>query len=221
MTTHDPRPEATPAHRDEAPAHRDPVADRTEPTLDRREVVDREKERFGGVKIVCAFFGWITATGMTVLLTALVAAAGAGVGLVSDTSDITDAAQNQGISADEIGWAGVILLLVVVLVSYYSGGYVAGRMARFDGIRQGLAVFGWAVVAAVVVAILGAVAGSQYNVFDDLNAFPRIPDSLSDLSLQGVVALVGVVATALVGAALGGLAGMHFHRKVDKAGLGR
>ncbi|MCX6405991.1 MAG: hypothetical protein NTV28_03620 [Propionibacteriales bacterium] len=221
MTTHDPRPEATPAHRDEAPAHRDPVADRTEPTLDRREVVDREKERFGGVKIVCAFFGWITATGMTVLLTALVAAAGAGVGLVSDTSDITDSAQNQGISADEIGWAGVILLLVVVLVSYYSGGYVAGRMARFDGIRQGLAVFGWAVVAAVVVAILGAVAGSQYNVFDDLNAFPRIPDSLSDLSLQGVVALVGVVATALVGAALGGLAGMHFHRKVDKAGLGR
>ncbi len=221
MTTHDPRPEATPAHRDAAPTHRDPVADRTEPTLDRRDVVDREKERFGGVKIVCAFFGWITATGMTVLLTALVAAAGAGVGLVSDTSDLTDAARNQGISADEIGWAGVILLLVVVFVSYYSGGYVAGRMARFDGIRQGLAVFGWAVVAAIVVAILGAVAGSQYNVFDDLNAFPRIPDSLSGLSLQGVVALVGVVATALVGAALGGLAGMHFHRKVDKAGLGR
>ena len=158
---------------------------------------------------------------MTVLLTALVAAAGAGVGLVSDTSDLTDAAQNQGISADEIGWAGVILLLVVVFVSYYSGGYVAGRMARFDGIRQGIAVFGWAVVAAIVIAILGAVAGSQYNVFDNLNAFPRIPDSLSGLSLQGVVALVGVVATALVGAALGGLAGMHFHRKVDKAGLGR
>ncbi|WP_067853603.1 MULTISPECIES: hypothetical protein [Aeromicrobium] len=221
MTTHDPRPEATPAHRDAAPAHREPVAGRTDPTLDRRDVVDREKERFGGIKIVCAFFGWITATGMTVLLTALVAAAGAGVGLVSDTSDLTDAAQNQGISADEIGWAGVILLLVVVFVSYYSGGYVAGRMARFDGIRQGIAVFGWAVVAAIVIAILGAVAGSQYNVFDNLNAFPRIPDSLSGLSLQGVVALVGVVATALVGAALGGLAGMHFHRKVDKAGLGR
>ena len=221
MPPHAPRPEATPAHRDAAPAHREPVAGRTDPTLDRRDVVDREKERFGGIKIVCAFFGWITATGMTVLLTALVAAAGAGVGLVSDTSDLTDAAQNQGISADEIGWAGVILLLVVVFVSYYSGGYVAGRMARFDGIRQGIAVFGWAVVAAIVIAILGAVAGSQYNVFDNLNAFPRIPDSLSGLSLQGVVALVGVVATALVGAALGGLAGMHFHRKVDKAGLGR
>ncbi|WP_370187078.1 hypothetical protein [Aeromicrobium sp.] len=221
MTTHDPRPEATPAHRDATAAHREPVADRTDPTLDRRDVVDREKERFGGVKIVCAFFGWITATGMSVLLAALVAAAGAGIGLASDTTDLANTAQDQGISAGEIGWAGVILLLVVVFVSYYSGGYVAGRMARFDGIRQGLAVFGWAVVAAIVIAILGAVAGSQYNVFDNLNAFPRIPDSLSDLTLQGVVALVGVVATALVGAALGGLAGMHFHRKVDKAGLGR
>ena len=49
----------------------EPVAGRTDPTLDRRDVVDREKERFGGIKIVCAFFGWITATGMTVLLTAL------------------------------------------------------------------------------------------------------------------------------------------------------
>ena len=221
MTTHDPRPEATPAHRDATAAHREPVADRTDPTLDRRDVVDREKERFGGVKIVCAFFGWITATVMSVLLAALVAAAGAGIGLASDTTDLANTAQDQGISAGEIGWAGVILLLVVVFVSYYSGGYVAGRMARFDGIRQGLAVFGWAVVAAIVIAILGAVAGSQYNVFDNLNAFPRIPDSLSDLTLQGVVALVGVVATALVGAALGGLAGMHFHRKVDKAGLGR
>ena len=221
MTTHDPRPEATPAHRDATAAHREPVADRTDPTLDRRDVVDREKERFGGVKIVCAFFGWITATGMSVLLAALVAAAGAGIGLASDTTDLANTAQDQGISAGEIGWAGVILLLVVVFVSYYSGGYVAGRMARFDGIRQGLAVFGWAVAAAIVIAILGAVAGSQYNVFDNLNAFPRIPDSLSDLTLQGVVALVGVVATALVGAALGGLAGMHFHRKVDKAGLGR
>ncbi|GAA4685996.1 hypothetical protein [Nocardioides nanhaiensis] len=187
----------------------------------RRTVVDREKERFGGVKVVCAFFGWMTATGMTILLTALVAAAGAGVGLVSSASEVADAAQSNNISAEEIGWAGVILVLVVVFVAYYSGGYVAGRMARFDGIRQGIAVFGWAVVAAIVVAVLGAVAGSQYDVLDNLNAFPRIPGDLSELGLAAIVALVGVVVAALAGAMLGGLAGMHFHRKVDRAGLGR
>lgn len=215
MTTQDPRPETVPTA-----AHRAPV-DADGHAVDRHAVVDREKERFGGVKVVCAFFGWITATGMTVLLTALVAAAGAGVGLVSSASDVANAAQDQGISAEEIGWAGVVLVLVAVFVSYYSGGYVAGRMARFDGIRQGIAVFGWAVVAAIVIAILGAVAGSKFDVLDNINAFPRIPGNLSDLSIQAVVVLVGVVAAALVGAMLGGLAGMHFHRKVDKAGLGR
>lgn len=207
MTAQDPRREETADHR--------------APVRDRRDVVAREEERFGGIKIVCAFFGWITATGMTVLITAFVAAAGAGVGLVSKTSDVVDAARDQGISAEEIGWAGVILVLVAVLVSYYSGGYVAGRMARFDGIRQGIAVFGWAVVAAIVVAVLGAVAGRKYDVLDHLNAFPRIPSDLSDLSIEAIAVLVGVVAAALVGAMLGGLAGMHFHRKVDKAGLGR
>jgi len=192
-----------------------------ESTPDRKDVVEREKEKFGGLKIGCAFFGWLTATGMTVVLTALVAAAGAGVGLVSSTEDLQNAAQDTGAGASDIAWAGVILVLVVVLIAYYCGGYVAGRMARFDGARQGLAVFGWTVVIAIVLAIVGAVAGAQYNVLDDLNSFPRIPDSLNDLSLQGVVALVGVVVVAIVGSIFGGLAGMHFHRKVDKLGLGR
>jgi heme/copper-type cytochrome/quinol oxidase subunit 2 len=197
MTTHEPNPDA------------------------RRADIDREHERFGGVKIFCAFFGWLTATGMTVLLTALVAAAGAGVGLASDASDIADAANDRGVSVEEIGWAGVVLVLVIVFVSYYSGGYVAGRMARFDGIRQGLAVFGWTVLIAIVIAVLGAVAGSKYDVLDELNSFPRIPNDLSDLSIQAVVVLVGVIAAALVGAMVGGLAGMHFHRKVDRTNLAR
>lgn len=188
------------------------TADRAE----RRELRRRQEEKFGGIKPGAAFFGWLTATGMAVLLTALVAAVGAGVGLVSDASDVVDAT---GASNEEIGWAGVVLVLVVVLLSYYAGGYVAGRMARFDGIRQGVAVFAWAVVAAVVVAVLSAVAGAKYDVLDQLNSFPRIPGSLSDVTLQAGVALVGVVVVALVGAMAGGLAGMHFHRRVDRADL--
>ena len=191
------------------------------PVADRRTVLEREKERFGGIKIGSAFFGWLSATGMAVILTALVAAAGAGVGLVSSASELTDAAQSNGISAEEIGWAGVVLVLAVVLVSYFSGGYVAGRMARFDGAKQGLGVVAWSIVVSVVVAVLGAVAGSQYDVLDQVNAFPRIPGSLSDLSVQAVVVLVGVVVAAVVGAVAGGLAGMAYHRRVDREGLGR
>ena len=194
------------------------------PATDRRSVRDRQKERFGGVKVGCAFFGWLTATGMAVVLTALLAALGAGVGLGTGTTSVNsaaDAASGNGVSTADIGWIGAIVLLAVIFVAYYCGGYVAGRMARFDGMRQGVAVWVWSVVVAVLVAVLGAVAGSQLNVLDQLNSFPRIPSSLSGLSAQGLVALVGVVVASLVGAVLGGLAGMNFHRRVDKAGLGR
>ncbi len=46
---------------------------------DRQSVIAREKEQYGGVKIGSAFFGWLTATGTAVLLTALAAAAGTAV----------------------------------------------------------------------------------------------------------------------------------------------
>lgn len=46
----------------------------------RDDVVDREKERFGGIKWGSAFFGLLTATGTAVILTALLAAIGTVVG---------------------------------------------------------------------------------------------------------------------------------------------
>ncbi len=190
-------------------------------TEDRRTVVAREREAFGGVKIGSAFFGWLVATGMTVVLTALLAAAAGGLDLISSPEEVTDTARTNGVSAGDIGWGAVVVVLLVVLLAYLAGGYVAGRMARFDGARQGAAVFGWAVVVAVVLGVVGAVAGAQYNVLGELNSFPNVPSSIEGLTLQGVVVLVGVVVVSLVGAILGGLLGMRYHRRVDKAGLGR
>jgi hypothetical protein len=185
---------------------------------DRETVVAREKEEHGGIKIGSAFFGWLTATGTAVLLTALAAAAGAVFGL-SGVTDAQDAVSQATENVETIGVVGGIVLLVVLFVAYYCGGYVAGRMARFDGAKQGLAVWLWAVVVAIVLALVGLVAGSQYNVLSELNAFPQIPVSGSDLTTGGVVALVAAAAVSLVGAVLGGLAGMRFHRKVDRTGL--
>jgi hypothetical protein len=187
---------------------------------DRRSVVAREKEQFGGVKIGSAFFGWLTATGTAVLLTALVAAAGTAVGVATNTdagTATTQAAQNP----KTVGLVGVVVLLVVLFVAYYCGGFVAGRMARFNGLTQGLAVWLWAVVIAAVVAILAGVAGSKYDVLGKLNSFPRIPVSEGNLTTGGIVVVIVVAVASLVGALLGGLAAMRFHRRVDKAGLGR
>jgi hypothetical protein len=181
---------------------------------DRHSVVAREKEKYGGVQIGSAFFGWLAATGTAVLLTGFVAAAGTAVGVATGT----DGASSQ--DAKTVGIVGAIVLLIVTFVAYYCGGYVAGRMARFNGLSQGFAVWLWAVVIAVVVAVLAAVAGSQYDVLSRLNSFPRIPVSQGSLTTGGLIALVVVAIGSLAGALMGGLAGMRFHRNVDKAGLG-
>jgi len=198
--------------------HVQPPVTRPEPRLDRDAVVAAQKERYGGIKIGSALFGWLTATGMALVLTALVAAAGAAVGVATNTD--VGAATNQATNnAGTVGIVGAIALLVIVLASYYCGGYVAGRMARFNGAKQGVAVWLWAVLIAIVLAIVGAVAGSKYNVLGQLNAFPGIPVNGGTLSSAGIIALLAVAVAALAGAVLGGLAGMRYHRKIDRVGL--
>jgi hypothetical protein len=192
-----------------------PVADPN--VTDRQTAVARQKEQFGGMKVGSAFFGWLAATGMAVLLTALLAAAGAAVGLASNTN-LNDAV-NQVASNGTAGLVGIIVLLVILFVSYYSGGYVAGRMARFSGAKQGFMVWVWALIAAVVVALLGLIAGQRYDILANLNSFPRIPVNEGQQTAASIIAAVVVALIALVGAVLGGLAGMHYHRKVDKAGF--
>jgi hypothetical protein len=108
---------------------------------------------------------------------------------------------------------------VILFISYYCGGYVAGRMARFNGLRQGLAVWIWAVVIAIIVAIAATAAGAKYDVLSDLNGFPRLPVDQGDLTTGGIIALIVVLAVALAGALLGGLAGMRYHRRVDRVSL--
>jgi hypothetical protein len=188
--------------------------------VDRREVVAREKDRYGGIKIGSAFFGWLTATGMALLLTALLAAAGTAIGLATDTG-VGEAVDQAANDPGTVGIAGAIALSVVLFLAYYCGGYVAGRMARFNGAKQGVAVWLWAVLIAVAVAVAGAIAGDKYDVLARLNSLPRIPVNEGDVSTAGLVALAIVAVASLVGAILGGTAGMRFHRKVDRAGLGR
>jgi hypothetical protein len=199
-------------------ADTEPEASPAAQRLDRREVVARERKLYGGVKVGAAFFGWLTATGLAVLLTALLAAAGVAVSLATGT-DVEGAADRAAGDPETIGAAGAIVLLAIFFVAYYCGGYVAGRMARFNGFRQGFAVWVWAVVMAVVVAALVVLGADQYNVLLDLNNFPRIPVDEGDLTTSGVVAAVAVALVSLLGAVLGGSAGMRFHRKVDRAGI--
>jgi hypothetical protein len=186
------------------------------PSPDRRDVVARQKEEFGGMKFGSAFFGWLAATGMAVLLTALVAGAGTALGLGRYVIVGSPTAGD----VQTVGLVGGIVLLVIIFIAYYCGGYVAGRMARFNGIKQGIAVWLWAIIIAIVVAIVAAIAGSKYAALANLNGVPRIPVNGGSLTTAGIVTAIGVAVVSLVAAILGGLTGMRFHRRVDKAGLG-
>jgi hypothetical protein len=179
---------------------------------DRKLLHQREKEHFGGMKFGSAFFGWLTATGMFVLLSALVGALAALFGAGADLS-VADVASGSG-EAQTTGITAAVILGVILLVSYFAGGYVAGRMARFSGIKQGVAVWLWALIIAVVLTIIGVIVGNQANVTERFQGL-GVP-AAQDLTGPGLIGLLVVAAVALLGAILGGLAGMRYHRKIDR-----
>jgi MFS family permease len=171
----------------------------------------RQRDEYGGFNFGAAFFGWLVAVGIAVLLTALLSAAGAAIGL-------TELSEGEARSnAETISIVGGILLIAVLALSYYAGGYVAGRMSRFDGGRQGLGVWLFGLVATIALAILGAIGGSEWNLFSQLN-LPRIPIDEGSLATGGAIALVLMLVATLLAAISGGKVGERYHRKVDRAG---
>ena len=193
------------------------VVNDTTATPDRTDVVGRQRELFGGMKFGSCFFGWLTASGTAVLLAAVATGIGAALGLSRNVGAVgTSPAQTQS-----VGFVGGIVLLAIIFVSYLAGGYVAGRMARFNGIKQGLGVWLWAVIIAILAAAAGLLAGARFDLLAQVNSLPPLPMDQSMLTVGGIILAVGVVVASLIGALLGGLAGMHYHRRVDRAGVGR
>jgi MFS family permease len=179
-----------------------------------RDAVDAQHARFGGIKWGAAFFGWLTANGFAVILIALLSAAGVALGLAENVDTADEAAQQ----AETLGIGGGIAILVVLFLAYLAGGYVAGRMARFDGARQGLAVWIIGLLVVLLLAAVGVALGSEYNVLQQLN-LPRIPIDEGTATTAGIITLVAILVVTLVGAVLGGKLGDRYHRKVDRAGF--
>jgi hypothetical protein len=167
----------------------------------------RQANRFGGTNWGVAFFGVLVAIGIAVILTALLSAAGTATGL----TDLDGAGGTKTISL-----AGGAVLTAIAALSYFAGGYVAARMARFDGPRQGAAAWAWGLILAVALAALGLIAGAQYNVLGSLD-LPRIPVDEGTLTDTGAITLGAIVVASLAAAIAGGWAGEGFHRRVDEA----
>lgn len=193
----------------------DRTVDRDAPVHDRAEraSIARENayERFGGINLGAGVFGWLVTVAVTVLLTSII---GAVVAALDSTNDITwpDADRQAG----TIGAAAGITLMVVLAIAYFTGGYVAGRMSRFDGAKQGLGAWLVGFLVTVIALIVGAVAGQQYNVFDRSD-LPRIPLPSDEVSVTGLVVAVALLLLTLFSSMLGGKIGTRYHLRVDRA----
>lgn len=166
---------------------------------------------YRGFKGGAAFFGWLVAIGLIALLTGIVGAVAAGVDWAT-TIDWTTARAE----ASTIGVVSGAVLVLILAIAYYNGGYVAGRLARFDGGRQGLGVWLIGVVVTLVVAGIAAVAGSQYDVLDRVD-LPSVAVGQHTLTAGGLVVLGIAIVVTLFAALVGGISGQRYHRRIDSS----
>jgi hypothetical protein len=174
-----------------------------------RDVRARQRDEYGGLNWGSAFFGWLVAIGVAVILLAILSAAGAAFGF----SDVSESQARA--NADAIGVVGGILLIAVLAIAYYCGGYVSGRMSRFDGGRQGFGTWAIGLIVTIVLAVAGWIFGSEYNVYEQLG-LPRIPVDEGTVTTGAAIALVAVVVITLLAAMGGGKAGERYHWKIDR-----
>jgi amino acid transporter len=188
------------------------VRDRESTVTGRETVRARQREEFGGTNWGAAFFGFLVAVGIAAILLGLLGAAGA----VFQLNEVSDAQANR--NADTIGLVGGILLVAVVTLAYWFGGYTSGRMSRFDGGRQGLGTWVIGLLVTIALALAAVVLGDQYNVLEQLN-LPSLPVGEQTLATGGIIALAAIVLGTLLAAMFGGKVGERYHKRIDRAGF--
>lgn len=162
------------------------------------------RERFGGIDIPATLVGMLTALATTLILAGLV---GAAVGAVGYQTGLEQDAQ------DLSTWS-VIGGVAVLFVAYLVGGWAAGRIARYDGARNGFATGIWTLLFAAILAGLGAWIGSDYDVFRNV----ELPQWFEEdaLTWTAIASGVGAIAAMFVGGAIGGKWGEWYHRRADR-----
>ena len=158
----------------------------------------------GKISLGSVLAGTLVAYGAFAVLLAIAAAVAKAVGIDTDFSD------NEW---RRLGAVGGGVVAGVLFLSYWYGGYVAGRMSRRAGTINGFFVFVLGVVLAVGVA--GVV-----NLFTDGDEITRelrgigVPTTADEWRNIGTVAGIGSIAGMFLGALLGGAMGERWHGKL-------
>lgn len=170
----------------------------------------RLREVHGGVDWLASFLGCIFAlvsAGILGLTASLVVAA-VGVPLQLQGQQLTTAVI-----------VGLVVVGLVLFLAYFFGGYVAGRLARFDGGRNGMVAVLWGVLLTAIIAVVSSLfAGPFFDALQDFVQGTALPsfNSLREAGLVGVGIAVGALLLELLGGFLGGRLGGRYHAKIDR-----
>src|SRR5215211_214619 len=145
---------------------------------------DRLRDMYGGVDWLASFLGFIFAIVLGATFSAI-------AGLVLVPFGITP-----DLSGGQIGTSvitGLVLLGVLIFLTYFFGGYVAGRLARFDGGRNGAMLLVWTLLTVLLLVLAAGVFsgflpdGATAAIGSSMDGVLSTLDSLSQAGVVGIV----------------------------------
>jgi VIT1/CCC1 family predicted Fe2+/Mn2+ transporter len=201
-----------------APSHPDTTRDATPyprgyfEAADERE--DRRRDMYGGVDWLARCLGFVFAIVLGAVFSAV-------AGFVLVPFGITPDLSGGQIGASVI--TALALLGVLIFLTFFFGGYVAGRLARFDGGRNGAMVLVWMFIVVVILALAAAIfsgflpAGMAQGITNLVDRSVSTAGNLAGAGVVGFVAAAAALLLALLGGSLGGRMGSRYHTEIDRA----
>jgi hypothetical protein len=163
------------------------------------------RSSFGGLDLPASFGGMLAGLGFLVILAGLLGAAITGFGYQTGIEGLEE----------EVTVGGMIAGFFALFVAFLAGGWVAGRMARYDGLLNGVAVVVLTLAVAALFGLLGMWVESEYNFFGEVGLPTWFTESAG--TTEAIAGGVAAFAAMLLGALLGGWLGERYHRGPDYA----
>jgi hypothetical protein len=178
----------------------------TDHVEDRRDRVALARDAgWRRISFASVLAGVFVAYGAFAILIGIVSAVLDAVGV--DTKSLSDADWRN------IGAGSAAALFLVLLLTYFYGGYVAGRMARRSGFMHGVLVFVFGVLLLVLAAGLVYVLDGTDAIRDQLRDLGAPTSSDKWIDIGSAAGIAGALAM-LIGAAFGGMRGERWHQRL-------
>ena len=172
-----------------------------ETARERRELA--QDAGFGGFSLTSVLAGVLVAYGAFAILAGLAAAALDAFG--DDTNLTTD--------CETLGTTGGIVVAALLFLAYLFGGYVAGRMARRNGVAHGVGVLVLGIVIVAAVAALARTSADPTAIGNNLRSL-GIPTTADEWGQAGTVAGIASLIAVVLGSLLGGALGERWHARL-------